>query len=242
MSLPESALSEGFPWLLTINEIPIKAVAKGFEDTDVLLRISAERLEASAERLLQLPPLISGLPVEAEITHETGIYQMKLELLELSHEFGDAIMRLRLDEIINRVQRRQAFRMKLLANAKVIIPGTSKPYDALVRDLSETGIGLWARDLPAFTAVGTEVKVDFTAASFGAFVHDAVIRRFIMGAKTGSVEIEQEADDGNVTQALIEQMNFEVGAELLNIDNTESARIRNYLWKLQRERRDRGII
>lgn len=217
--LIETLVADGYPWKVNIEGDTAWAQVVDHRNSVVTLLFPTEETWRFTNQLT------SGDLMKVEVTHESGIYRFGMNF-ESFVEGGDRfLVYAKIGEELNRTQRRDACRVKLLVDAKVGPPHAKATdhdgeIEALIRDLSETGARLSVRSGGSKLGDGAVITVVFYVSGSGGMA----VRSEVMWIHTRAI--------GN-----------EIGVRFIDQSSEDSNRLRKYLWNIQRirEEGDRDI-
>ncbi len=217
-SLIETLVADGYPWKIMIEEDVTWAQVTDHTDSVVTLLFPVEETWRFANQLS------SGDPMRVEVTQDSGIYRFEMKFRSLVENGDRFVVTAKVGEALDRTQRRDAYRVKLLVDAKVGPPHVETPepdeeIEALIRDLSETGARLSVRTGGSKLAEGATISVVFYVSGFGGMAVRSEVR-WIHARAIGN----------------------EIGVRFMDQSSGDSNRLRKYLWNIQRMREegDRG--
>lgn len=232
MLIPEDAFKEEIPWVISMNGSVAMARVKEYSEDAVTLFV-----HPSALSIFEEEGLSQGTTVTARVDHETGIYRLGLLFQDSLIAEPDAMVTLLFSEEMDRTQRREAFRVRVLLDAKIACgPTFSKVCGALIKDLSETGVKVWAEGIPDELISGGNVRVDFFAQDLGSqSIHGEVM--WLANKAFG--EASPGDDLSKVSWITPTMEGKEMGIRFVDANSDQVAQMRSYLWKIQRERSSR---
>lgn len=208
-SSPDRIFQQGMPWKITVDGAPIWTEVDSFKKGVIRLSALPGELAEIQDALLR-----PEAAVAAEVNHDEGMFFPTLRFLSMTSDGKQAALRFRIEDDVDNIQRRDAYRIGILLDGR-IRSGSEfhQKHDALVRDLSETGIRIRVADADHAFLEKSEVLVAFSSSVLGSMSLKGKVRWLVRLAS-----------------------GYEIGIEFAEPELGEIVRLRNYLWELKRER------
>lgn len=205
--LLDQLLEDGAAWCLSLKDQIVWAQAYSHQPSGIEFVIPKIGKHGAD---IQLRP---GEFIRTQLPHETGVYYLKLQLDEVQVEEKQIIATAYVAADLEHVQRRDAFRVRLLLDSKLREHEGQVEQEALIRDLSETGARISVAGQPELPPVKGQIICAFNTADLGDMVLKSQIR--------WKSELENRC---------------EIGVRFLSPSKEDAERLRKYIWETQLKR------
>lgn len=170
--LLDQLLEYDVPWCLSVRDKDIWADASSFSAKDIKLVIQKQDgWEVAVDDLHSLKH------IDVQVAHETGVYVLRLKRRKVEFEEERVTMIARVTSDLEHVQRREAFRVRVLLDTKIRTSvGFGSVHEALIRDLSETGARITFSGPVELGPEKSEITLMFNSDELGNMALKAQIR------------------------------------------------------------------
>lgn len=229
VELPDYITSRTTRWKAILPEEAVTTQCTAAEDGGMEVEFPSETLEKYRGEAFSV-----GQPLAMEFEDGGSIVSASVIILDVFSRDGNTIVLTCPTDDVERIQRRDSYRCRLFASCMVIPTSDHEQmHSGLIRDVSESGVGMWVNCPPNILTAGESayVMLDIkeleglrTAVEFMWVRHKPVLEIF---------------DAHEISDPDLESGAF-IGATFISMEATTKERIRDFVWQSQIKARRRS--